>query len=91
MSNHFFINPLGFIFFMIVFIFKNSVNIVSKIILQFGIYSKAIWPNLHLNKCPYLRKAAYLCLKKAIKTSDSGFVITLYADSQSLASVIKNS
>jgi hypothetical protein len=57
----------------------------------FGMNLKSISPNLHLNKYPYPHRAAYLCQKSNIKNTDSGFVITLYADSQSLASVIKNS
>jgi hypothetical protein len=88
MSNHFYNQSIRIYIFMIVFIFKNSVNIVVKYFAIWHIF-KAI-SNLRLNKCPYLR-GGILMFKKQYQNTDSGFVITLYADSQSLASVIKNS
>jgi hypothetical protein len=69
------------------FNFQNSVNMVSKIILQ-GMFSKLALLNL-LKKSLSLRMEACLCLKSDIKMGVSGSKIRLYADSQSWRQYLK--
>jgi hypothetical protein len=73
---------------IIVLIFKNSVNMVSKIILQLGMFSKLTLLNLLQNKSLSLH-GGMLMSKKRYQNCVSGSKIRLYADSQSLCPIFE--